>query len=183
MLQVGRLQYTGYNCSNFFNGDMHKILDGNRSVAAEVINAAIDKGTSHIPYLDGKNATPIMSVLFSYLNAIVHLKDRLLRSDTEDDNTAHLLLQWYTCSCHLCGSEEGDNLYTSDRFGSAGNVASRLTRNRTVVPLHCTSRTASSGTDDITEHVLPRSPSSVGEDSSSDDEDRDDTGDGNFRDE
>lgn len=54
-LLVDRFHYTGHNCSNIFNGNQQNELDKDRSVAAEVINSIINKGTGHISYLDGNN--------------------------------------------------------------------------------------------------------------------------------
>lgn len=53
MFVVDRFHFTGHITSNLFNGDMHRFLDEDTSVAAEIINAIIDKDTSHITYLKG----------------------------------------------------------------------------------------------------------------------------------
>lgn len=58
-----------------YNRNMHRELDSDRSVAAEIINAISDKVTCHIMYLDGTNVIPFMRVLFSPLNASATIKD------------------------------------------------------------------------------------------------------------
>lgn len=99
-LLVDRFHYTGHNCSNIFNGDLHNDLDADRSVAAEVINSLINKGASHISYLEGKNVKPFMKVVFAYVNACAAVRDKLGRDDLEDDDVERLIAD--TCIFETC---------------------------------------------------------------------------------
>lgn len=88
MFVVDRFHFTGHTCSNIYNGNMHRELDSDRIVAVEIINAIIDKGTSHITYLDGTNLIPFMRVFFAHLNGSATIKDRLGKGDLEDVDIA-----------------------------------------------------------------------------------------------
>lgn len=93
---------TGHNCSNVFNGDLHNDLDQDRSVAAEVIDSVINKGTNHIAYLDGKNVKPFMKGVFAYVNSAAAVRDKVRRDDLEDDDVEGLISDMYTCNCETC---------------------------------------------------------------------------------
>lgn len=102
MLVVDRFHFNGHGCCNVFNGNMHPFLDEDRSVSAEVINAIIEKGTSHIAYLKGENVIPFMKILFSQINATAVVRDRTGRTDLEDCDLLHLFRQYFTCCCLVC---------------------------------------------------------------------------------
>lgn len=104
MLLVDRFHFTGHTCSNIYNGDMHRIMDSDRSVAAEVINAVIDKGTSHINYLDGRNVIPFMRIVFAFLNAMAVLKDNV-KVDLEDFDVMGELRARFNSICTTCTHE------------------------------------------------------------------------------
>lgn len=104
MLVVDRFHLSGHVCSNMFNGNMHRFLDTDRSLAAEVINAIIDKGTSHIAYLKGNNVIPFMKIVFAQINATALVRDHVQRDDLEDDDLIKLFRERCRCYCHLCTS-------------------------------------------------------------------------------
>lgn len=81
---IDRFHFSGHICCNTFNGNVHRILDSDRSVAAEVINSIIEKGTNHVAYLKGSNVIPFMKVLFGQINSVARVRDRLGRSDLQD---------------------------------------------------------------------------------------------------
>lgn len=91
--------------SNVFNGDMHHFLDEGRSVAAGIINAIIDRGTSHITYLKGDNVIPFMKVLFGKINATEHIIDALMCKDLEDDDHQQRFRDRFKCHCDICLEE------------------------------------------------------------------------------
>lgn len=106
---MDRFHLTGHNCCNIYNGDLQNTLDGDRSVAAEVINSVINKGASHINYLYGKNVIPFMKVVFAHVNATAVLRDNVGRDDVEDDDAAMNFAQHFKCSCLSCCPEVGNN--------------------------------------------------------------------------
>lgn len=73
---VDRFHFTEHTCSKFYNGSLHSILDDDRTVAAEVINAVIDKCSNHINYLEGRTVAPFMKMIFAHLNACAHVRER-----------------------------------------------------------------------------------------------------------
>lgn len=101
---VDRFHFTGHTCSNMYNGDLQKELDEDRSTAAETINAIIDKGTSHITYLDGSNVIPFMRVLFAHLNATAAVKDKIGKGDVEDIDMAEKYRHSFHCICTTCST-------------------------------------------------------------------------------
>lgn len=110
MLTVDRFHVTGHTCSNFFNGNLYRILDDDRSVAAEVINAVIDKCTSHINYLDGRNVVSFMKVLFGHLNATAYAREKNGYGDLEDDDLCQLFRDMFVRPCNLCtAARNGDH--------------------------------------------------------------------------
>lgn len=102
MLVVDRFHFTGNNCENVFNENVHRLLDGDRSVAAEVINSVIDKCVSHIYYLRGNNVLPFMKILFSYLNSCEYKRGFIGRSDLEDEELGQLMRSRFTCNGDCC---------------------------------------------------------------------------------
>lgn len=116
---VDRFHYTGHNCSNIFNGSMHPTLDDDRSVAAEVLNAVLNKGVSHIAYLKGINVIPFMQVLFAYVNATWQVRDTMKRDDLEDEEVMDMFRSMFRCTCHLCGDRETMDM---EQSGSAASV-------------------------------------------------------------
>lgn len=102
MLVVDRFHFNGHVCCNVFNGNMHRFLDEDRIVSAEVVNAIIEKGTSHIAYLKGDNVIPFMKVQFAQVNATAVVRDRIKRSDLEDEDLLALLRKFFKCRCSLC---------------------------------------------------------------------------------
>lgn len=76
MMVVDRFHYTGHTCFNVFNGNVHRTLDDDRSVAAEFINAVIDKATKHIAYLKGTNDIPFVKVFFAQMNLCTQVRDK-----------------------------------------------------------------------------------------------------------
>lgn len=81
MIVVDRFHFSGHEFCNISNGNLHHILENDRSVVAKVINSILDKGTTHIAYLKGSNAIPFMKVLFGQMNAYSCPWDRLSRAD------------------------------------------------------------------------------------------------------
>lgn len=81
---------------------MHRFLDEDRSVSAEVINAIIEKGTSHIAYLKGDNVVPSMKVLFAQINGTAVVRDRTELGDLEDVDLLPLFRKYFKCCCSLC---------------------------------------------------------------------------------
>lgn len=124
---VDRFHFMGQNCSNALNGNLHRILDDDRSVAAEVNNAIIDKCSRHISYLEGRNAVPFMKVLFAHLNAMAHIREHVRRDDLEDDEVGQLLREMFSCSCN-------NFQYGSDEpFGTPGDGVSVFTVHNHIV--------------------------------------------------
>lgn len=104
MFVIGRFNFTWNTCSNIYNGNMHRELDSDRSVATEIINAIFDEGTSHFTYLDGTNVISFMKVLFAYLNVSETIKDRLRKGDLEDVDIAQRYRDFFPCCCDECKS-------------------------------------------------------------------------------
>lgn len=101
-LVVDRFHFTGHVCCNIYNGDFQSTLDADRSTAADVINSIINKGASHINYLDRRNVIPFMKVVFAYVNATAVLRDDTGKDDLEDEGAARHFATHYKCSCALC---------------------------------------------------------------------------------
>lgn len=133
MFVVDRFHFSGHNCSNIFNGSRHQQLDGDRSVAAEIINAIIDKGASHISYLDGRNVVPFMKVLFAQLNASARVRDYLGRADLEDEDILSLYRHSLKCTCPTCvrARSNGDDPIDD----GAREAVSVFTRSNVMVPV------------------------------------------------
>lgn len=102
---VDRLHYTGHTFCNIGNGDLQKDLDQDRSVAAEVINYLINKGSIHISYLDGANVIPFLKVKFAYVNAVAMTRDIVRKDDMEDENMAAHMQTLFECQFQDCASQ------------------------------------------------------------------------------
>lgn len=81
MIVVDRFHFSGHTCSNLFNGNVHRVLDADRSAAAEFINSMIYKFVFHISYLKGENILPFMKVLFATLNACTYIRVTKVKSN------------------------------------------------------------------------------------------------------
>lgn len=102
MLMVDRFNFTDHTCSNMFNANLQSILDDDRSVSAEVINAVIDMCISHIGYLEGKDIVPFMKVLFGHLNASAYVRERVGRGELENEDIGQMFRTIFVCPCELC---------------------------------------------------------------------------------
>lgn len=78
---VDRFHYRGHICCKILNADLHKDMDGDRSVSAEVINSIINKGASHIAYLDRSNVQSFIKVIFGHVNANAVVLDNTGKAD------------------------------------------------------------------------------------------------------
>lgn len=108
MLVVDIFQFSGNVWSNMFNGKIHRLLDTDISVAAEVINGIMDKVTSHIAYLKGNNLIPFMKIIFAEINAAALIRDYVQWDDLEDDNLIKLFRERFKCYCHMCTTTRYD---------------------------------------------------------------------------
>lgn len=114
MLVVDRFQYSGHTCCNIFNGNVHRSIDSDRSVAAEVINSIIARGTTHISYLNGSNVIPFMKILFAQMNASAQVRDRLGRGDLEEEEILQRYAEHFKCSFAICTElHEGGGSYST----------------------------------------------------------------------
>lgn len=102
MFVVDRYHFIGNKFSNLFKGNVHRVLDADGSVAAEVINSVIDKCVSHISHLKGNYVLPFMKVLFAYLNGCAYVRDYIGRSDLEDGNLGQLFRSQFKCTFNCC---------------------------------------------------------------------------------
>lgn len=102
MLVVDRFHCNGHNCCKVYNGNVHRFMDGCRSVSTEVINVIIDKGRSHIAYLKSNNVIPFMKVLFSQMNATAKVRDYIVKKDLEDVDVLRRFRDRFTYYCSAC---------------------------------------------------------------------------------
>lgn len=65
---------------DFFNLNLHRIMEKYRSAAAEVIYSVIDKDTNHINYLEGKIVILFMKVVFVHLMTCGSVRDKIFTS-------------------------------------------------------------------------------------------------------
>lgn len=124
MLMVDMFHFTGHTCSNILNANLHSILDDDRGVSAEVINAVIDKCISHINYLEGKNVVPFMKVLFGHLNDCAYVRERVGRGDLEDEDIGQMFRNIFLCPCELCETSRSND---GVLLGSTHDVESGIT--------------------------------------------------------
>lgn len=101
-IMVDRFHYQGHTCSNQFNPDRFKSLVGERSVAAEVMNAVMEKSASFIRYLKGENIKPYLTVLFATHNFKAMLKDRMKRKDLPLLDYCKEYNKIFPCLCAMC---------------------------------------------------------------------------------
>lgn len=132
---VDRFHYTGHTCYNAFNGSMHPMLDDDRTVAAEVLNAVLEKGSSHIAYLKGANVIPFMRVLFANMNATSHVRDSLLKDDLEDHDILELYRSTFDCICHICDMHRRSGTSRSTDDHGFRNGVFLFSRNNEQLPL------------------------------------------------
>lgn len=126
MFMVDRFHFTGHTCSNIYNGDLYKKLDLDRSTAAEIINAIIDKGTSHITYIDGTNVIPFMRVLFATRNETAMVKDITGKEDVEDMDVAQKYREQLKCLCASCQHGTESSMYGDISVFTASNELDSL---------------------------------------------------------
>lgn len=74
-LIVDRFHFKGHTCSNQYNTARYKSLTRQRSTAAEVMNAVVEKSANFIRYLKGTNVKPYLKILFAVHNFKSMLKD------------------------------------------------------------------------------------------------------------
>lgn len=107
---VDRFHFTGHTCCDVYNGDLHRDLDGDRSVAAEVINSVINKGATNISYLDGFNVIPFLKVLLE-CQRYGKTKDDVGRGDLEDEDVEGHVHTLFQCNCISCSTNTEDDPY------------------------------------------------------------------------
>lgn len=82
-------------------------MDDDRSVSAEVINSIINKGATHISYLDAANVKPFMKVVLAYVNASALVRDTIGKDDLEDEDVQKQISELYKCYCASCTEQHG----------------------------------------------------------------------------
>lgn len=136
---VERFHYRDHYCSNIFNSSLHPTLDDDRSVAAEVLNAVLNKGVSHIAYLKGINVIPFMRILFAYVNSTSQVRDSVKRDDLKDEDVMAMLRTMFPCNCHLCvhdAASEADAASSTDHAPKTFSTGVTVfTRQNNEVPL------------------------------------------------
>lgn len=81
LMVVDRFHFQGHSCSNQFNPNRYDLLRNQRSVAAEVMKAVIERSAGFIRYLRGENIRTYLRVMFAIHNFISIVKDDLNRSE------------------------------------------------------------------------------------------------------
>lgn len=101
-LMVDRFHYHGHTCSNHYNPNRYHSLIKQRSVAAEVMNAVLEKSAGFIRYLKGRNVKSYLKILFAMHNFTSMIKDDLNRKELPLLEYGELYNERFPCTCMLC---------------------------------------------------------------------------------
>lgn len=101
-LLVDRLHYQGHTCCNHYNPNRYQLVARQRSQAAEIMTAVLDKSAGFIRYLKGRNIKPYLRIMFALHNFTSVMKDKLNRNELPWLDMKSLYNERFPCGCFMC---------------------------------------------------------------------------------
>lgn len=118
---VDRFHYKSHVCSEFFDPDVYRLLDADRTTTAEAINAKLERVVPFLRFVSGRNLVPHLSIRFALLNIATRFRFETGIEELEDEDLWGYFKEEIECACSCCENEGVSAIESRDehRYGIA----------------------------------------------------------------